>query len=132
MNDSLAWAKDLVDRRAWVVHLETGSIGQVERLYDGAGEVYVSPVNQAPVRAPVIVMEGGASHVADPSLFVELGVAEIDFAKASLVALSDLVIDRARDSGELKRSTAMYLLSLAMKSQARLLDRAREALNRKV
>jgi hypothetical protein len=128
-DDKLGWAKALVDRKAWVLHLGTDTIGRASKLYDGRGELYVSPVNNVPVSAPVLELDTGASHVADPSTFTELSESHVKFL-AKVFAELDVAVKvvHAGTAGLVQPPTALMLMAAAFRSQAVQFDRARRNL----
>lgn len=125
--DQHGWAKDFVDRGAWVMHLPSRTIGKVARFYDGEGQLYVSPTNSAPVKAPVIEMERGNSFVAEAGAFIELNEREQDFFNRASAVVQKLISDFAMLSTatQVPPKTAMMLLSTILRTQADELDRAR-------
>lgn len=126
--DPLQWAKDLVDRKATVMHLPTGRIGRVERLYDGQGQLYVSPSNNMPVKSPVLELEGGNSFVAAPGQFTEFSDREQDYVKRASAVLRKLAQDFAMLSSatQVPPKTAMMILASLFRMHADDLDTTRQ------
>ena len=58
-----AWARELVGKI--VMHSPTCRIGRVQTFYDGVATVFISPVNDQPVTAPVLALEDGNTLVAE-------------------------------------------------------------------
>jgi hypothetical protein len=68
--------EEMVERRAVVLHLETGTVGRMARLHE-PGE-YTSPGNGKPVDARVVELEDGNSFVVKDGVFVPLAGREIE------------------------------------------------------
>lgn len=126
--DGLGWAKDFVDRQATVMHLPTGTIGRVQKLFDGQGQLYVSPVNQTPVKSPVLELDSGSSFVAEPGQFIEFNDREKDFLKRSWAVVRKLSQDFAvlSTATAVTPKTAMMILASIFRQHADELDRARK------
>jgi hypothetical protein len=68
--------EEMVDRRAVVLHLETGTVGRMAKLHE-PGE-YTSPGNGKPVDSRVVELEDGNSFVVKEGVFVPLAGREVE------------------------------------------------------
>jgi hypothetical protein len=124
--DKLAWAKQLVEKHAWVMHVQSRTVGRVAELYDGEGKLWQPPESDRPVKAPVLKFEQGHTFLArDPGAFIEFTGREASFfqdAQASLAgALSELA-QLGAAKGVIGQ-TGILLLTSALRQQLRELER---------
>jgi hypothetical protein len=99
--EDLDWAKALVDEGAFVMHVETRTVGKVVELYDGEGKLYVSPTNDKPVRAPVLKLDRGHAFVARRGAFIVLEAKEAVFFLDAQRRLAGCLAAIAARGGEL-------------------------------
>lgn len=118
------WAQALVDDHAWVMHVPTGVVGQVESLFDGEVRVYVSPENDRPVPGSVLALAQGHTFVATEENFVRLADHEARFYEAiqQVVAgaLRELIPVGAAMA--VPAPTINVLIIAALKTQAAILE----------
>jgi hypothetical protein len=131
-DDTMKWARDLVDQKAWVLHT-TRVVGRVTEFYDGQGRRYVSDYNGSEVTAPVLVVEppggvpGAVNHtfVATADNFVRLEEKEAKFYVAAQQAIAHAAsecVKFAASSGIRPRSVLM-LLAAALRTQVNEFER---------
>lgn len=118
-----AWASDLIERQAWMFHVETYAVGQAKRFYSGLHvDVYMSRANGEPVHGPVLELDTGHALMADPAKWMELTAAEIKFfgaLQAGFTGLIAVAAKNAKDSGvELEKGLAMLTAILRMQLAA--------------
>ena len=110
-----SWFEELVEKKAWVLHLQSDVIGQAKAYYDGLGtNMYVSPANGAPVQGAVLELESGHALLAgDRERWKVLSKAEIQYFKTLQEGFSGLIVlsaKTAKDNGvELETGLAMLV-----------------------
>lgn len=78
--------QEMCEKQMWLLHVETGYIGQAFKLYN-PGE-YVSSINNKPVDATVLEMTGGNSFLLkDESTFVPL----TDNEQQTFIAMTKMI-----------------------------------------
>lgn len=118
--ESLAWARALVDERAWVIHQPTCTVGRVVKLH-AAGGTYTSPINQEPVQDPVLELEEGHALVARPGTFIKLSEADANFYSEAQGAIRELLTAMVMVAAGSKIPKTMTQLLLRSALQAQLL-----------
>jgi hypothetical protein len=124
-NEDLDWAKALADERAWVLHLETRTVGRVEALYDGEGNRYTPPGQARALRDAVLKLEGGHTFLAKPGSFARFEAAEAQLYVAAVEAVREAVAGMARlgTASGVKQTTGLLLIAAALRAQLRELER---------
>jgi hypothetical protein len=119
--DDLDWAREYVERGAWLLHLETRVAGRAVELYDGDGVRWVSR-DQRPVLDPVLKLHQGHTFVAKRGAFMELTEADGQFAGEFQSGLAALVAFAGRRGGELSLTPAVGAMVIAALMRAQLLE----------
>lgn len=116
--------KELVERKAWMFHVETYAVGQALKFYDGENEQYRSRANGDPVGAAVLELTSGHALIADPEKWMELTKAEVRYYEALQEGFTGLIVvaaKNAKDSGvELEKGLAM--LTAILRAQLAALE----------
>lgn len=121
----LQWARDLEERRAWVLHTPSRVISRVRTFYDGVEKVAVSAVNGRPVVGPVLELEDGCTFVAaDESVFVPMEPQEVAYYAVVQRRVGEVAreLAEAGAKGGIRRETAFLVIGAALRSTARVTD----------
>lgn len=119
-----AWAKDLVDRKAWVLNTYSNVIGQAKRYYNGLTERYISTVTKEPTRFAVLELESGHALMANPEKFVELSAAELRYFQALQEGFTGLIVvaaKNAKDNG-VELDKGLTMLTVILRTQLAALE----------
>ena len=122
-----AWARSLVERKAWVMHLPTEVVAQAARYWDGdtAETTYIGS-NGAAVTVPVLGMAPPMQHTfaAVEQAFIELEEREARFYVAVAGALAEALrkaAEQAAAAGMLM-PTAVALMLAGLRAQQAMLN----------
>jgi hypothetical protein len=120
MNDPTLWAKLLVTEKAWVLHLPTQRIGQVQEFWDGLGNKFVSDLNSQPVQDPVLGISTGDKFIATPDHFTKLTEGEAGFYQAIQILLGNVLgqLGPLVEEGKVGNRMATFLIATALRTQA--------------
>lgn len=123
--DGLAWARELVEKGAWVMHLATRTVGQAKKLFV-VGE-YVSTVTGQPTLSDVLELSQGGAFVAKKEEFAQLTEQEVAFYEDLQAGLADAVLKLGAMGVQkgVRPQTAALLVGSALKVQAQELERRR-------
>jgi hypothetical protein len=91
-----AWATKLVEKKQWVLHVPTLTVGPVKAFFDGTESRWKSTIDGGEVPAPVLELETGHGFVARESAFHVLDAAQLRFYIAIQQGLAQLVGVAAR------------------------------------
>ena len=128
-NPGVAWARELEDEAAEVLHLPTRTIAKVRRFHDGVERVYLNPGDGEPVRGPVLEMVDGSSRVAVEGAFVKLTPDDVQFYLAAQVAVGSVVrrIAEQGSAGGIGRAVGLLIMSAVLRSTASVVDQVSAA-----
>ena len=117
---SKVWSVDeMVRDKAWLMHVETGTIGRAETFH-GHGE-FVSPTNGKPVEGPVMTFDTGDSFVVTGDALVPLTDVEVAVYEASvkmLTAMMQITMGLANAAG-ISPGAYLAIVGGAMQMQRR-------------
>jgi len=85
--DSETWAKLMVHRKGYVLHLGGMVAGKAVQFFDGVREKYISPFNGEPVVGPVLKLDSGHAFLANREHFEELNERDVKFFEVAQGAL---------------------------------------------
>lgn len=119
------WLSGLVAKQATVFHLATRVVGRAQAYFDGAQRKFVSPVNDAPVPTPVLVLDTGHAVTApDEKSMLVLTDAEAAFYDGAQALLSMVItncVQLAAKAG-LPLLTMNQLVVSMLQTQAAILE----------
>jgi hypothetical protein len=110
MNESTSWAADLAAASAWVLHKQSGVVGQAKHLHDRGA--WISPINGERVEAPVLELVGGHAFVAHRGSFHVLAERDADYQRTLVNAIAH-VMQNAAGMAEAMRIEPTLALMLA-------------------
>ena len=116
--------KRLAATKQWVFDVGAGVIGPVEEFFDGSEQVFVSPVNEQPVDAPVVKLATGHTFLLREETPIEIADREVKTYVALIQMLSDFVSASAAKASEEKvpPETFVLLLTASLKAQLHALQ----------
>lgn len=121
----LSWAQRLVDSHAWLIHVETKTLGQAAELFDGEGKKYTPPGHDRETQAPVLKFEQGHSFVAKRGAFIEITPKEARFVQDAQAMVSQTLSEIVQHGGRLQviAQTCALLTAAILRAQLREIER---------
>lgn len=117
-----AWAQSAMGQL--MLHVGTRTVVRLTKFYDGENDVYTSPINNLPVKGPVVEAFTGSTFVANPDLFIRLTEKEGEFYAGTEASLANFLREIAKAAGEMgvRPATMSALVIVALRTQASKLE----------
>lgn len=118
------WSIDeAIQRKAWVVHVETGTVGQMVKFYTGLDDDhYVSTLSKEPIPAPVVELDTGDAFVlkgADTFACLTEAEAAIYASFTQMLAAGVTITAKTAAAAKVPMGTYLVLVRAAIRLQER-------------